>query len=155
MGQLGHAITLDLLRPQKDRKVKTHYNDEHGLFHLFGDHYLITNGYSGYQLLGMSGMDIHSAMDFLHHYRTKLLQHPLVVKHGFLKKNILYRLIFPAINLNLPDCKSPPPGFERLSSGKRSHNHGKIHHAINGKTHYFYGHFQKQTVSLPEGTLHL
>ena len=29
-----------------------------------------------------------------------------------------------------------------LPSGKRLHNYGKIHHAINGKTHYFYGHFQ-------------
>ena len=25
------------------------------------------------------------------------------------------------------------------------------HHAINGKTHYFYGHFQLQNVSSPEG----
>ena len=25
------------------------------------------------------------------------------------------------------------------------------HHAINGKIHYFYGHFQLQTVSSPEG----
>ena len=29
-----------------------------------------------------------------------------------------------------------------IPSGKRLHNYGKIHHAINGKTHYFYGHFQ-------------
>ena len=26
-------------------------------------------------------------------------------------------------------------------------------HAINGKTHYFYGHFQQQTVKLPEGNI--
>ena len=29
--------------------------------------------------------------------------------------------------------------------------HGKIHHAINGKIHYFYGHFPWQNVSSPEG----
>ena len=29
-----------------------------------------------------------------------------------------------------------------LASGKHTKNDGKIHHAINGKTHYFYGHFQ-------------
>jgi len=28
-----------------------------------------------------------------------------------------------------------------LASGKHTKNDGKIHHAINGKTHYFYGHF--------------
>ena len=27
------------------------------------------------------------------------------------------------------------------------------HHAINGKIHYFYDHFQQQTVKLPEGTM--
>ena len=27
--------------------------------------------------------------------------------------------------------------FKRLPSGKQPHNHGKIHHAINGKIHYF------------------
>ena len=27
-----------------------------------------------------------------------------------------------------------------VPSGKRLHNYGKIHHAINGKIHYFYGH---------------
>ena len=26
--------------------------------------------------------------------------------------------------------------------GKRLHNYGKIHHTVNGKTHYFYGDFQ-------------
>jgi len=26
--------------------------------------------------------------------------------------------------------------------GKHTKNYGKIHHAINGKTHYFYGNFQ-------------
>ena len=29
-----------------------------------------------------------------------------------------------------------------IPSGKRLHSYGKIHHAINGKIHYFYGHFQ-------------
>ena len=29
-----------------------------------------------------------------------------------------------------------------LPSGNRLHNYGKIHHAINGKSNYFYGHFQ-------------
>jgi hypothetical protein len=29
-----------------------------------------------------------------------------------------------------------------IPSGKRLHNYGKIHHAIKGKIHYFYGHFQ-------------
>ena len=29
-----------------------------------------------------------------------------------------------------------------VPSGKRLHSYGKIHHAINGKIHYFYGHFQ-------------
>ena len=28
-------------------------------------------------------------------------------------------------------------------------NDGLNHHAINGNTHYFLGHFQKQTVELP------
>ena len=32
--------------------------------------------------------------------------------------------------------------FFVLPSGKRLQNYGKIHHAINGKIHYFYGHFQ-------------
>ena len=30
----------------------------------------------------------------------------------------------------------------KLPSGKRLHNYGKIHHAINGTKHYFYGHVQ-------------
>ena len=30
-----------------------------------------------------------------------------------------------------------------LPSGKRLHNYGKIHHAINGKIHDFYGHRQE------------
>ena len=29
-----------------------------------------------------------------------------------------------------------------IPSGKRLHNYEKTHHAINGKIHYFYGHFQ-------------
>ena len=29
-----------------------------------------------------------------------------------------------------------------LPSGKHTKNYGKIHHAINGTTHYFNGHFQ-------------
>ena len=29
-----------------------------------------------------------------------------------------------------------------LPSGERLHNYGKIHHAINGKIHYFDGYFQ-------------
>ena len=29
-----------------------------------------------------------------------------------------------------------------LPSGNLLHNYGKIHHAINGKIHYFYGNFQ-------------
>ena len=36
-----------------------------------------------------------------------------------------------------------------LPSGELTFCHGKIHHAINGKIHYFYGHFQLQTVSSP------
>ena len=28
-----------------------------------------------------------------------------------------------------------------VPSGKRLHNYGKIHHAIHGKIHYFYGDF--------------
>ena len=32
---------------------------------------------------------------------------------------------------------------DKLASGKLSHNYGKIHHAINGKIHYFYGHFME------------
>ena len=39
-----------------------------------------------------------------------------------------------------------------IPSGELSHSNGKIHHAINGKIHYFYGHFPLQTVSSPEGT---
>ena len=31
--------------------------------------------------------------------------------------------------------------------------HGKIHHAIHGKIHYFDGHFPLQTVSSPEGSI--
>ena len=30
-------------------------------------------------------------------------------------------------------------------------SYGKIHHAINGKIHYFYGHFFNSYVKLPEG----
>ena len=32
-------------------------------------------------------------------------------------------------------------GRKRVPSGKLTFCHGKIHHAINGKTHYFYGPF--------------
>ena len=31
---------------------------------------------------------------------------------------------------------------EGTRPGKLLPNYGKIHHAINGKIHYFYGHFQ-------------
>ena len=39
-----------------------------------------------------------------------------------------------------------------LPSGELTFCHGKIHLAINGKIHYFYGHFPWQNVSSPEGT---
>ena len=32
--------------------------------------------------------------------------------------------------------------FKSLPSGKRLHNYGLNHHAINGNIHYFYGQFQ-------------
>ena len=38
-----------------------------------------------------------------------------------------------------------------IPSGERLHFAMENHHAINGKIHYFYGHFQLQTVSSPEG----
>ena len=40
-----------------------------------------------------------------------------------------------------------------IASGKRLHNYGKIHHAINGKTHYFDWAIFNSYVGLPEGTL--
>ena len=39
----------------------------------------------------------------------------------------------------------------RLPSGELTFCHGKIHHFIAGKIHYFYGHFPWQNVSSPEG----
>ena len=36
-------------------------------------------------------------------------------------------------------------------SGKRLHQYGKIHHAINWKTHYFDWAMFKSDVKLPEG----
>ena len=38
-----------------------------------------------------------------------------------------------------------------LPSGELTVCNGKIHHAINGKIHYFYGHIQLLFVKLPEG----
>ena len=38
-----------------------------------------------------------------------------------------------------------------LPSGKRLHNELERSIIIHGKTDYFYGHVQSQTVSLPEG----
>jgi hypothetical protein len=42
--------------------------------------------------------------------------------------------MFQKLNTN-----GPTKFNEFLPSGKLSHNYGKIHHAINGKTHYFNG----------------
>ena len=41
--------------------------------------------------------------------------------------------------------------YDEIPSGELTFCHGKIHHAINGKIHYFYGHVQLRTVSSPEG----
>ena len=38
---------------------------------------------------------------------------------------------------------------KQIPSGKRLHSYGKS--PLDGKNHYFYGHVQQQTVSLPEG----
>ena len=38
-----------------------------------------------------------------------------------------------------------------IPSGERLHSNEKIHHAFNGKIHYFYGHFQLLFVSSQEG----
>ena len=40
-------------------------------------------------------------------------------------------------------CQNFLQKLNSLPSGKRLHNYGKSenHHAINGKIHYFYGHF--------------
>ena len=38
-----------------------------------------------------------------------------------------------------------------VPSGELTFCHGKIHHAITGKIHYFYGHFPLLFVSSPEG----
>ena len=40
----------------------------------------------------------------------------------------------------------------RIPSGELTFGHGKIHHAINGKIHYFYGHVPLLFVCSPEGT---
>ena len=34
-----------------------------------------------------------------------------------------------------------------VPSGKLTKNYGKIHHAINGKIHYFYGHFMSFSIA--------
>ena len=41
-----------------------------------------------------------------------------------------------------------------IPSGKLLQNYGKIHHAINGTIHYFYGHGFNSYVTLPEGISH-
>ena len=41
--------------------------------------------------------------------------------------------------------------YDGIPSGKRLHNYGKIHHAINGKIHYFDWAIFNSYVSLPEG----
>ena len=48
----------------------------------------------------------------------------------------------PGNGLYIPPIKMVMTSWGMVPSGKRLHNYGKIHHAINGKIHYFYGHFQ-------------
>ena len=43
--------------------------------------------------------------------------------------------------------------MDGIPSGKRLHSYGKIHHAINGKKHYFDWAIFNSYVSLPEGTV--
>ena len=50
--------------------------------------------------------------------------------------------IYAGISWRLIVIYSDLMGFNGLYPfGKRLHNYGKIHHAIHGKTHYFYGDF--------------
>jgi hypothetical protein len=45
------------------------------------------------------------------------------------------------------------PDRDWVPSGKRLHSYGKSPCIFHGTIHYFYGHFQYQIVSLPEGNL--